>query len=86
MTLHIALVVATSENGVIGKGNSLPWNLPGDRKRFAKLTRGHALVMGRKTHDSIGGALPKRKNVVITRQEDYDAPGCLVLRSCRMVV
>jgi dihydrofolate reductase len=69
--MTIRLLVAAAENDVIGRGNELPWRLPGDLKRFAALTRGHALVMGRVTYDSIlsrlGKPLPGRRNVVVTR-------------------
>ncbi len=72
-------------NGVIGKGGDLPWKLSGDLKHFAKLTRGHTVIMGRKTYESIaarlGHALPDRKNIVITSQTDFNAPGCVVVPS-----
>lgn len=61
-------VVAVSENGVIGKGGKLPWHFPADFKFFKNLTTGHTVIMGRKTFDSIGKALPNRKNIVISRQ------------------
>lgn len=65
------LLVAAAENDVIGRDGDLPWHLPGDLKRFAALTRGHAVVMGRRTHDSIvarlGHPLPGRRSIVISR-------------------
>ncbi len=61
-------VVAVSENGVIGKGGKLPWHFPADLKFFKNLTLGHRVIMGRKTFDSIGKALPNRENIVISRQ------------------
>jgi dihydrofolate reductase len=64
----ISLIAVMSENRVIGRKNRMPWKLPKDRKRFHELTMGHAVIMGRKTYESIGRALPGRKNIVITRQ------------------
>ena len=63
------------ENREIGKDNQLLWHLSEDLKRFKQLTMDHPIIMGRKTHESIGRILPGRKNIVITRQEDYQAPG-----------
>lgn len=74
----ISLIAAMDENRVIGRGNRMPWRLPVDLKRFRRITMGHPLIMGRKTHESIGRPLPGRKNVVITRQEGYRAEGCVV--------
>ena len=65
--LPLALVVAMARNRGIGKGGQLPWHLPEDLKRFKALTLGHALIMGRKTHESIGRPLPGRRNIVVTR-------------------
>jgi len=69
-------IVAMADNGVIGRGNGLPWHLPDDLRRFKALTTGHALLMGRRTHDSIGRALPGRRNLVLTRNAAWSAPGC----------
>ena len=77
----INLIVATSKNGVIGNDNSLIWHLPSDLKHFKNLTTGKTIVMGRKTYESIGKALPNRRNIVITRQDDYDPDGCEVVSS-----
>lgn len=63
----ISLVVAVSSNNVIGKNNQLPWHLPNDLKHFKQLTTGHAVLMGRKTFDSLGKPLPNRRNIVISR-------------------
>ena len=79
----VALVVAASENGIIGKDNRLPWHMPADLKHFKKLTTGHTVVMGRKTFESIGKALPQRRNIVVTRQPGYAAEGCTVVHSLR---
>jgi dihydrofolate reductase len=76
MTRDAVAIVAMSDNGVIGRGNGLPWRLPDDLKRFKALTMGHALLMGRRTYDSIGRALPGRRNLVLTRNPHWEAPGC----------
>jgi dihydrofolate reductase len=78
----ISLIAAMSENRVIGSDNRLPWHLPEDLKRFRALTRGHPVIMGRKTWDSIGGKpLPQRDNIVLTRQPGFAAPGARVFSS-----
>jgi dihydrofolate reductase len=69
-------LVAMADNGVIGRGNGLPWRLPDDLRRFKALTLGHAVLMGRRTFDSIGHALPGRRNLVLTRDGEWQAPGC----------
>jgi dihydrofolate reductase len=76
----ISLVVATSENGVIGSNNQLPWRLPNDLQRFKALTMGKPIIMGRKTYESIGKPLPGRQNIVITRKQ-MDIAGCTVVDS-----
>jgi len=76
--MSISLIVAMSENRVIGNQGQLPWRLSADLKRFKRLTMGHHIIMGRKTFESIGRLLPGRTTVVITRQRDYDAGGALV--------
>ena len=76
----IAMVAMTSDR-VIGKGNDLPWHLPEDLKLFKKTTSGHPIVMGRKTYDSIGRPLPKRQNIVITRDRAWVADGVDVVHS-----
>lgn len=70
---RISLVVATARNLAIGKDNQLLWHLPNDLKFFKKTTSGHAVIMGRKTYESIGKPLPNRRNIIITRQENYSA-------------
>ena len=74
----ISLIAAMAENRVIGRNNTIPWDLPADRKRFRALTLGHPVIMGRKTFESLAGPLPGRKNIVITRQMDYRAEGCFI--------
>ena len=77
----ISLVVATSANGVIGRSGELPWHLSDDLKRFKQLTLGKPIVMGRKTYESIGRALPGRQNIVLTSQSDFFAGDCDVVSS-----
>ena len=77
----IAIVVAMAENRVIGRDGGLPWRLPADMARFRTLTMGKPIVMGRRTHESIGRALDGRRNIVVTRRPGYRAPGCTVVRS-----
>lgn len=77
----LTIVVAISENGVIGTGNQLPWRLPDDLKRFKELTLGKPIIMGRKTYESIGRPLPGRKNIVITRDPERRIEGCVVVGS-----
>ncbi len=77
----LTIVVAVSENGVIGTSNQLPWRLPDDLKRFKALTLGKPIIMGRKTYESIGRPLPGRKNIIITRRADLHIDGCVVVDS-----
>lgn len=75
----ITIIAAISENNALGKDNQLLWHLPDDFKRFKKVTSGHHVIMGRKTFESLGKkALPRRTNIVITRQKSYNA-SCIVL-------
>lgn len=69
----ISLIVATAENGVIGKAGATPWYLPAELAYFKKTTMGHPIIMGRKTHESIGKTLPGRTNIVITHDPNYQA-------------
>ena len=77
----VSIIVAADERGGIGMGGDLPWRLPEDLKRFKLLTLGKPIVMGRKTWQSIGRALPGRQNIVVTRQRSFEAPGCTVAGS-----
>ncbi len=79
----ISLIAAMSKNRVIGKNNSIPWKLPEDMRHFKRLTLGKTVVMGRKTFESIGKPLPKRVNIVITRDRSYMAKGCFVVNSVK---
>jgi len=78
---EISLVAAIAKNNVLGKDNKLIWHLPADLKMFKNLTSGNTILMGRKTFDSIGKALPNRENVVITRDVNFKQQGCLVYNS-----
>ena len=81
--MTISLVVAASTNNVIGSDGGLPWHLPDDLRHFKRLTTGNPIVMGRRTFESIGRPLPNRRNIVMTRDPDYVAPGCDVVSSVR---
>ena len=82
----ISLIVAASENHVIGRDGELPWRLSDDLKRFKAVTMGKPIVMGRKTWESIGRPLPGRQNIVITRQPGYLAEGCDVVATVDQAV
>jgi dihydrofolate reductase len=73
----LALVAAIAENGVIGAGGTLPWRLPSDLKHFREITMGKPLLMGRRTFESIGRALPGRETIVLTRDRAFSAPGAV---------
>ena len=77
----ISLIVAMDRNGVIGADGALPWHLPADLRHFRAVTMGKPIVMGRRTHESIGRPLPGRENIVLTRDRDYGSAGCTVLHS-----
>jgi dihydrofolate reductase len=77
----VYLVAAVAANGVIGKDGGLPWHLPEDLKHFKHLTLGHPVIMGRKTWESLGKALPGRENIVVTARPAYAAPGAAVANS-----
>lgn len=75
----ISLLVARARNGVIGRDNALPWRLPADLRRFRALTMGKPMLMGRRTFESIGRALPGRVSLVLTRNRSWQAPGAIVV-------
>lgn len=80
----ISMIAALSKNRVIGKNNDLPWKLPDDMKFFMDTTKGHHAIMGRKNYESIPHKfkpLPERVNIVVTRQKNFHAPGCIVVDS-----
>src|SRR5699024_7539079 len=72
----LSIIVAMDENRVIGrsKENDMPWHLPNDLRHFKETTMGHTIIMGRKTFESLGGVLPGRKHIVLTRKDNYDVP------------
>jgi len=78
--LNINIVVAIASNNAIGKNNELLWHLPNDLKHFKEKTTGHTIIMGRKTFDSVGRPLPKRRNIVVTRHQ-MSIEGCEVVHS-----
>jgi dihydrofolate reductase len=82
----VTLYAAADENNVIGRGNALPWKLRGDFKRMQAQTTGHTLIMGRKTHESIGRALPNRRNIVVTRDTGRFFVGCEIAGSLEQAI
>lgn len=81
MSRRVVLVAAVADNGVIGVDGDLPWHLPEDFAHFKRTTLGHVVVMGRRTFESMGRPLPRRTNVVVTRQRDWSADGVVVVGS-----
>lgn len=82
--MKISLVAAVALNGVIGKDNDLPWRLPDDMKFFMETTKGHYVILGRKNYESLPPKykpLPNRTNIVVTRQKEFNAPGCIVVNN-----
>jgi len=79
--MTLSIIAALGRNRAIGYQNQLPWRLPADLQRFKQLTLGHHILMGRKTFESIGRPLPGRTSIIITRQVDYEAEGCLIAHS-----
>lgn len=77
----VSMIVAVGDNGVIGREGKIPWKLPHDLRRFKQLTMGKAVIMGRKTFESLSGPLSGRVNVIITKQNDFNVPKCLVTDS-----
>jgi dihydrofolate reductase len=78
--MTVSIIVAIGENHAIGKNNQLLWHMPNDLKHFKDTTSGRTIIMGRKTFDSVGKPLPRRRNIVVTRQ-DITIPGCEVVKS-----
>lgn len=79
--MKISLIAALGRNNELGKGNDLLWKMPADMKHFRDITKGHAVIMGRKTYESIGMPLPNRRNIVVTRQPDYKKEGIEIAAS-----
>lgn len=77
----VSIIVAVSENNVIGKDGHLPWHLSQDLKRFKAITSGHCILLGRKNYEDIGRPLPNRTSIVLSRNPNFNAPGCVVVQS-----
>ena len=82
----ITIIAAIAENKALGKGNQLIWHLPADLKRFKKVTANHHVIMGRKTFESLGKPLPNRANIIITRNNSFQAEGCLIVNSLQQAI
>ncbi len=85
-SLPVSIVVAVADNGVIGRGNALPWDLPDDLQHFKRTTMGRPIVMGRKTFESIGRPLPGRLNIILTRDPSWTALGVSVASSIEQAI
>ena len=83
---HISIIAAMARNRVIGKGNRIPWRLPGELQMFRKVTMGHHMVMGRKTYESLNRLLPGRTTVIVTRDPNYRVAGALVVNSLQVAI
>jgi len=77
----ITIIAAIAKNNALGKDNKLIWHIPADLKRFKKVTVNHHVIMGRKTYESLGKPLPNRTNIIITRNANFKAEGCVVVNS-----
>ncbi|HRN96157.1 MAG TPA: dihydrofolate reductase [Candidatus Levybacteria bacterium] len=84
--MKISLIAAISENKVIGRDNALPWHISEDLKRFKAITKGHPVIMGRKTYESIGRLLPNRTNIIITRDKDYKVNEAITVSSIESAI
>ncbi len=84
--MKISLIAAMAKNRVIGHKGDIPWRIPGEQKIFKKITLGHAVIMGRKTFESLKRPLPQRTNIIITRQKDYVADGCIVVHDLSQAI
>jgi len=85
-SLPVTIVVAVADNGVIGRGNALPWDLPDDLQHFKRITMGRPIIMGRKTFESIGRPLPGRLNIILTRDDAWQAAGVSVATSMEQAI
>ncbi len=84
--LPLVFVLAIGKNGAIGKDGRVPWRIPEDLKHFKAMTVGHAIVMGRKTYEETKRPLPNRRNIVITRNSAFEAPGCEVVPTLEQAI
>ena len=76
----VSAIAAISRSGCIGKDNDMPWNVPADMRYFMQTTQGHYVITGRKNYEAMG-KLPRRTNVIVTRQKNYSAKGCIIVDS-----
>ncbi len=83
--MEIAIIVAMTPQGLIGKDNQIPWRLSGDLQRFKKITMGHPIIMGRKTFESLPGLLPGREHIIMTRNPNYSAEGCVIVSNWEQI-
>lgn len=83
---RISIIVAMSENSVIGNKGEIPWNIPGEQKRVKEITTPHPLIMGRKTHEAIGRVLPGRLNIIVTSDKAYQVEGGVVVHSLQEAI
>jgi dihydrofolate reductase len=84
--MRISLIAAMAKNRVIGRQGDIPWKIPGEQKIFKRITLDHTVIMGRKTFESLKQPLPQRTNIIITRQQDYVAEGCIVVHDLRQAL
>lgn len=84
--MRVSLIAAMGENRVIGYNNDIPWRLPKEWQYVKKVTMGHPIIMGRKNYESIGRALPGRRNIILTRDQSYSAKGCEVFHTVQDVL
>ena len=82
---EIILIAAAAENNVLGKDNKLIWHISEDLKRFKRLTEDHSIIMGRKTFESMPKALPRRKNIILTRNKEYKAENALIAHTLSLI-
>jgi dihydrofolate reductase len=82
----VIMIAAVAENNALGKNNDLLWHLPNDFKRFKEITSGHHIIMGRKTFESFPKPLPNRTHVIITRQNDFEYEGCIVVQNIEKAI
>jgi dihydrofolate reductase len=85
-TCRLSIIAAIAENGIIGKDGTLPWHLPADLKYFRQVTSGHTVIMGRKNYEDIGRPLPNRVNIVLSRDGNFRAEGCLSANSIEQAI
>jgi len=82
----ITIIAAIAKENALGKDNQLIWHLPADLKRFKKVTLNHHIIMGRKTYESLGKPLPNRTTIIITRNPNFKAEGCIVVNSLKAAI